>query len=123
MACTLTDFKTGKQFSPPSGEASDLQLGLYQIALEQHYGALRTLSLSHLRSGQRVIYPCTPLQRQMVLQRIGQRALQIRSEQEWQVEVNGQCGTCSYRCFCPSVGGGEELPPLQPRRLQLTLPL
>ena len=119
----LTDFKTGKQFNPPAAEESDLQLGLYQIALEQHYGALQSLSLVHLRSGQRQTYWCTPNQRQLVLERVSQLALQIRSEEEWQAQLNETCGSCGYRRFCPTVGGSEEVASLQPRRLQLTLPV
>ena len=119
----LTDFKTGKLFNPPPVEESDLQLGLYQIALEQHYGALQSLSLVHLRSGQRQIYLCTAQQRQLVLERVSELALQIRSEAEWQATLNDNCGSCGYRRFCPTVGGSEEVASIQPRRLQLALPV
>ena len=121
----LVDFKTNRSFNPPPGQDLDLQLGLYAIALEQHYGQLlQSASLVHLRSAQVVTYLCGPVQIEQARQAIAALALQLRSDRQWQPCLGDHCRSCGYRRYCPEAGG-QELPPVTPtvppERIQLSL--
>lgn len=122
----LVDYKSAKRLEPPKAEQIDVQLGLYQLALEQRYGQLRSLSLVHLRSGQSYCYPCTESQREEVLEQIATLAQQIRSDQQWQPQVGDQCRSCGYQRYCPAVNAeAEPIPEVSTlpgdRRIQLSL--
>ncbi|BAD78780.1 unknown protein [Synechococcus elongatus PCC 6301] len=122
----LVDYKSSQRFDPPSSSQIDVQLGLYQLALEPRFGPLRSLNWFHLRSGQIYRYNCTEEQRQTVLAQISELARQIRSDQQWQPQVGEQCRSCSYRRFCPAVNAQAEPlpePTHRPHRLQLALAL
>ncbi|WP_338429739.1 PD-(D/E)XK nuclease family protein [Synechococcus elongatus] len=124
----LVDYKSAKRLEPPRPEQIDVQLGLYQLALEQRYGQLKSLSLVHLRSGQAYRYGCTTQQREAVLEQIATLAQQIRSDQQWQPQVGEQCRSCGYRRYCPAVNAEAEPIPetitsSSDRRIQLSLAL
>ena len=122
----LVDYKSAKRLEAPQPDQLDVQLGLYQLALEQRYGQLKSLSLVHLRSGKAYRYPCTPVQRESVLAQIAALAQQIRSDQQWQPQVGEQCRSCGYRRYCPAVNAeAEPIPEVvtlpRDRRIQLSL--
>ncbi|MEO0377933.1 MAG: PD-(D/E)XK nuclease family protein [Cyanobacteria bacterium P01_A01_bin.17] len=120
----LIDYKSAKHPKSPSLDEADLQLGLYHLALEQHYGrSLRRMTLLFLRSGERVTYKATSDHRQQVIKVIGELAQQLREEGEWQPNCGEQCSQCSYARYCPAVQPKPLLVAQKPRKLQLSLSL
>lgn len=97
----LIDYKTSKAIAPSEG--IDLQLGLYFLILEQIYHqALRRLSLIYLRQGQQVTFDVTPDHHQQVQEMIGELAVRLRADQEWEPQVGGHCNRCGYQRYCPA---------------------
>ena len=119
----LIDYKSAKNPILPRAETVDLQLGLYSLALEQRYGRLlRRMSLLFLRTGERVTYEVTYEHRQQVEMVIGELALRLLEQKDWQPSCGEQCGQCAYARYCSAVDAEPEpLPEVQrkSRRLQL----
>lgn len=122
----LIDYKSAKHPKSPSPDEVDLQLDLYYLALEQHYGrSLRRMTLLYLRTGERVTYEATSEHRQQVIEVIDELAQQLREEAEWQPNCGEHCSQCSYARYCPAVQPQPEplTVPQKPRKLQLCLSL
>jgi putative RecB family exonuclease len=123
----LIDYKSAKNPAAPAPDMIDLQLGLYYLALEQHYEkALRRMSLLYLRTGERVVYEATPDHKRQVEQVIGELALKLREEEEWQPKCGVQCGQCTYARYCPAIQKQPEPLPMsgyEKPKLQLCLSL
>ncbi|MEM1241540.1 MAG: PD-(D/E)XK nuclease family protein [Cyanobacteria bacterium P01_H01_bin.26] len=121
----LIDYKSAKNPVLPTVETVDLQLGLYSLALEQRYGKLlRQMSLLFLRTGERVTYEVTYEHRRQVEAVIGELALRLLDEEDWQPQCGEQCGQCAYARYCSAVEAEPEpLPEVQQkvRKLQLCL--
>jgi putative RecB family exonuclease len=125
----LVDYKTGKDFKLPDSAATDLQLGLYSLAIQQRYQqALKQCSLIHLRSGEQVAFEVTPEQQQRVMQVIQDLALQLRFDDRWHPQEGEHCQKCSYQRYCPALQEKPEALPCEGRSqresvLQLVLTL
>lgn len=123
----LIDYKSVKDLKLPDAETIDLQLGLYNLALQQHYGSsLRRLSLIFLRQGEKVSFEVTPLHHEAVKTLIGNLATQLRAEQAWSPQPGSQCDRCSYTRYCAAVADRPEPLPNSDQKmapLQLALQL
>ncbi|KAI9129378.1 PD-(D/E)XK nuclease family protein [Acaryochloris sp. CCMEE 5410] len=97
----LIDYKTSKTIAP--SDEIDLQLGLYYLILEQTYHkALQKLSLIYLRQGQKITFDVTPEHHQQVRELIGDMALKLRADQDWEPEEGQHCDRCGYQRYCPA---------------------
>ncbi|MGA1133988.1 MAG: RecB family exonuclease [Prochlorotrichaceae cyanobacterium] len=123
----LIDYKSGKTAQPMDAVTIDLQLGVYYLALEQHYGqALKRMSLVYLRTGEKVSFEVTTGHRERVQALIFSLAQQLRADETWQPHSGEHCQRCSYARYCAAVQEEPEPLPegLKPRpQLQLTLAL
>jgi putative RecB family exonuclease len=123
----LIDYKSTKETKLPSPIELDLQMGLYYLALEQRYQqSLKQLSLIFLRTGEKVTFVATPEQRLRVEATIGELAMQLRQDCEWQPKTGEQCARCSYARYCSAVRENPEPLPddVKPKQqLQLVLGL
>lgn len=121
----LIDYKSAKEAKLPDPNTLDLQLGVYYLALEQRYGkALQRLSLVYLRTGEIISYAATPGHKQQVADLIGQLALQLQTNAEWQPVVGQQCLRCAYTRYCPAMHDYPEPLPERtrpPYEIQLAL--
>ncbi|NJR56060.1 MAG: PD-(D/E)XK nuclease family protein [Acaryochloris sp. CRU_2_0] len=97
----LIDYKTNQTITPSDG--IDLQLGLYYLILEQIYHqALKRLSLIYLRQGEKISFDVTPDHQAQVRSLIGDLALKLRADTEWDPQVGDYCDLCSYQKYCPA---------------------
>jgi putative RecB family exonuclease len=123
----LIDYKSTKETKLPEPVELDLQMGLYYLALEQHYQqSLKQLSLIFLRTGEKVTFMATPAQRLKVETTIGELAMRLRHDDCWQPTPGEQCGRCSYARYCAAVKENPEPLPdrVKPKQqLQLVLGL
>ena len=118
----LIDYKSAKSPTLPSTEEIDLQLGLYCLALEQHYGrSLKRMTLLFLRTGERVTYETSEAHKQQVKAIISDLAQRLREEREWQPQCGVQCSRCQYARYCPAVAQKPEVAVQKERKLQLCL--
>ena len=119
----LIDYKSAKNPVLSESEMVDLQLGLYSLALEQRYGKLlRRMSLLFLRTGERVTYEVTYEHRRQVEAVIGELALRLLDEEDWQPRCGEQCGQCAYARYCSAVEAEPEpLPEVRQKTRKLQL--
>lgn len=121
----LIDYKSNKAPILPDPHTLDLQIGLYYLALEQHYHqALRRLSLIYLRTGEKVSLEVSPSHKHQVEAIISKLALQLREEQDWPPSPGQQCDRCAYARYCTAVKSCPDPLParaIAPRELQLCL--
>ena len=100
----LIDYKSNRDIVHREPAETDLQLGLYYLALEQQYGAsLKRLSLIYLRSAQVVSFDVTPDHRDRVEATIADLAVRLRRDEEWPAQTGHQCDRCSYARYCQEV--------------------
>jgi len=100
----LIDYKSTKEPEPIQADEIDLQIGLYYLALEQHYQqALKRLTLLYLRTGEQLSFEVTPNHRQQVETVIGELALQLRHDRRWLPFPGEQCDRCAYARYCPAI--------------------
>ena len=122
----LIDYKSAQVKTLPDRESVDLQLGLYQLALEQTYGQeLKYLSLLFLRSGEKVQYRADLRHRQQVLRILKDLAWQVRHDTSWHPKPGQQCQSCTYSQYCVAVNRDPQPEPQgeKVRSLQLALKL
>jgi putative RecB family exonuclease len=106
----LIDYKSAQVKALPEQDEIDLQLGLYQLALEQTYGqSLKYLSLLFLRTGEKVQYRADDKYQRKVLRLLKDLAWQVRHDTKWEPKPGQQCGGCSYAQYCVAVNG-EPIP-------------
>ncbi len=106
----LIDYKSAQVQTLPDRDEIDLQLGLYQLALEQTYGqSLKYLSLLFLRSGEKVQYRADHKYQRQVLRTLSDLAWQVRHDTKWEPKPGQQCNGCSYSQYCIAVNG-EPIP-------------
>ncbi|MDJ0703860.1 MAG: PD-(D/E)XK nuclease family protein [Leptolyngbyaceae cyanobacterium MO_188.B28] len=99
----LIDYKSSKEPQPIDQEMIDIQIGLYYLALEQHYqNALRRSSLLYLRTGQQVSFEASRNHKRQVESIISNLALQLRADRTWKPQVGDQCNNCTYARYCPA---------------------
>lgn len=100
----LVDYKSAKSPQVPAPHTVDVQLGLYALALEQHYQhSLKQVSLVFLRTGQVVTYPVTDNHQANVRYLIQDLALRLHVDQDWTPCTGTHCKGCSYKAYCPAV--------------------
>lgn len=100
----LIDYKSGKLSRPPAAATIDVQMGLYYLALEQHYQkALKRLTLIYLRTGEVMHYEIGPPQKQRVEALIQALALELLHDRQWGAKTGGHCDQCAFRQHCPAV--------------------
>jgi putative RecB family exonuclease len=121
----LIDYKSNKDMAQREPVETDLQLGLYYLALEQQYGkSLRKLSLIYLRTGQVVSYEVTPDHGDRVKATISEMALRLRRDEDWPTQPGHQCDRCTYTRYCDAVcETPEPLPQAARAEIQLQLSL
>jgi putative RecB family exonuclease len=117
----LIDYKTGHTPLDPQNLALDLQLGIYQIALEQVYGrSLRQLTHIYLRSGQVVRYAANDSQRATLLAKVQDIAMTLIEDRTFTPNPGNHCQRCACRAYCPT----QPAPiPLAPTAMGLQLSL
>lgn len=100
----LIDYKSSKEIDSIQTEEMDLQIGLYFLALEQHYQrTLKRLSLLYLRSGEKISFEATPDHRSQVQSLICNLAVELRRDSSWQPFPGNQCDRCAYSRYCPAI--------------------
>jgi putative RecB family exonuclease len=100
----LIDYKSSIQPKALSDLEVDLQLGLYQVAIAQRYGAsLARVSHIYLRMGEVVSFQTRPQQLQLVQARIEELASKLVSDEAFEPEPGDHCKKCDYRQYCPAV--------------------
>ena len=121
----LIDYKSNREIALRETAETDLQLGLYYLALEQQYGAsLRRLSFVYLRQAKVVSFDVTSEHRERVEAIIADLALRLRQDKDWPAQTGQQCKYCSYSRYCSEVcETPEPLPIVQNRMSQLQLVL
>jgi putative RecB family exonuclease len=123
----LIDYKSAKEVDEVDMDEVELQIGLYYLALEQHYRrSLKRMSLLYLRTGEMISYEASPEHRQRVTEMIGDLALELRRDQRWLPFPGGQCDRCAYAKYCPAMRSQPEPLPedTKPQKsLQLVLSL
>lgn len=123
----LIDYKSSKEPEPILPDEIDLQIGLYYLALEQHYQrSLRRLSIIYLRTSEKISFEVTPEHRQQVSSVISELAVQLRYDRQWTPFPGEQCDRCAYARYCPAMRAEPEPLPEEARPeagLQLVLSL
>lgn len=124
----LIDYKTTKAKHTQESLEFNIQLGLYYLALSQHYpAALRRVSLIYLRSAEKFSYQVTADHYQQVEALIADLAQQLRDDENWYPSPSEDCQKCTYAQYCPSQQPQPEPLPETSRRsragLQLNLDL
>lgn len=100
----LIDYKSTKDPEPILEDEIDLQIGLYYLALEQHYQqALKRLTLLYLRTGEQISFDVTPDHRRQVESVISELAVQLRYDRQWLPFPGEQCDRCAYARYCPAI--------------------
>lgn len=121
----LIDYKSTKEIKLPHPAEIDLQMGLYYLALEQHYcQGLQKLSLLYLRQGKKIDFDASTQQKQRVKEAIAHIALQLRKDDEWEPTPGEHCNNCAYSRYCHAVSDHPEPVPEATRAttgLQLAL--
>lgn len=123
----LIDYKSSRKIPQFEPDEIDLQLGLYYLALEQRYKkSLQQMSLIYLQLGEPIVFEATPRHKRQAELTIGQLAVQLRTDQEWEPIPGHHCERCSYTGYCPAITDSPEPLPetaREQRPLQLTLGL
>ncbi|MEM6590746.1 MAG: PD-(D/E)XK nuclease family protein [Cyanobacteria bacterium P01_H01_bin.119] len=100
----LIDYKSAKDPHRPDSETVDIQMGLYYLALEQRYNtALKRMSLLYLRTGEKLSFEASTAQKARVASLIGDLALQLLADQNWQPKIGSQCDRCTFARHCTAV--------------------
>ncbi|MBF2001975.1 MAG: PD-(D/E)XK nuclease family protein [Synechococcales cyanobacterium M58_A2018_015] len=100
----LIDYKSAREVESLEPDEIDLQIGLYYLALEQHYHrSLKRLSLLYLRSGEKISFDATPDHRHRVEEVVSDLAVELRRDQRWLPFPGEQCDRCAYARYCPAM--------------------
>jgi putative RecB family exonuclease len=119
----LIDFKTGKQAKAVSQLETDLQLGLYQFAIDQRYGqALAALTHRYLKDGDQLGFTARPEQKEVVREKISRLAVDLVNGREFGHRPGEHCRRCPVKDYCPEVSA-HPLPVGQPAPMRLQLSL
>lgn len=99
----LIDYKTSKAKVVPEPLELNIQLGLYYLALSQHYpAALKRISLIYLRTTEKLSYQVTADHYQQVESLITELAQKLRNDENWDPSPAEDCQKCTYAQYCPS---------------------
>jgi putative RecB family exonuclease len=120
-ALALTDYKTSRTVLAPDQLAMDIQMGLYQIALNQRYqSTLAEVNHIYLRTGDKVQFEAHEEQQVVVKTKIQSLAHALMEDKAFAPKEGEHCRTCEYRKFCPAICDRPESLPQQTRSLQLS---
>jgi putative RecB family exonuclease len=118
----VTDYKTSRTVLAPDQLAMDIQMGLYQIALNQRYqGSLAQVNHIYLRTGDIVQFEAHEEQQVAVKTKIQSLACALMEDKAFVPKEGEHCRSCEYRKFCPAIHERPESLPKQTRSLQLSL--
>jgi putative RecB family exonuclease len=121
-ALAVTDYKTSRTVLAPDQLAMDIQMGLYQIALNQRYqGSLAQVNHIYLRTGDSVQFEAHEEQQVVVKAKIQSLARALMEDKAFVPKEGEHCRSCEYRKFCPAIHERPESLPKQARSLQLSL--
>jgi putative RecB family exonuclease len=121
-ALAVTDYKTSRTVLAPDQLAMDIQMGLYQIALNQRYqGSLAQVNHIYLRTGDIVQFEAHKEQQVVVKTKIQSLACALVENKAFVPKEGEHCRACEYRRFCPAIHERPESLPKQTRSLQLSL--
>lgn len=119
----LIEYKSSRQQKTLTELEVDVQLGLYQIAIAQHYGAsLAKVSHIYLRTGEVVPFQTRPQQLEIVQARIEELAYKLVSDEAFEPGPGEHCQECDYRQYCPAVSD-RPVPVEEESELKLQLSL
>ncbi len=123
----VLDYKLDRELRTQQEVDEDLQLGLYQLALEEGKGIRpESLSLYFLRHNVQRTTVRTPEQTRELARWVVAAGNDITADRNWEPCVGDHCGGCDFRAICPA-HTGRPLPaaPARPavRSSQLSLQL
>jgi RecB family exonuclease len=121
----VIDYKLDRDLRPQEVVDEDLQLGLYQVALEEGQGIRpEALTLYFLRHNIQRTTLRTPEQTRELSRWVIATGSDIASERRWEPCPGEQCGGCDFRAICPA-HTDRPMPPLpvHARRTDLQMPL
>ncbi len=120
-AVHLIDYKMSPHHQTSSELELDLQLGLYQIAIDQVYGsALKRVSHIYLRTGTMISFETHPAQKALVQAKVAELADKLLQDRHFEPTPGHHCSSCSCKFYCPAVTPNPI--PLEPAiPLQLSL--
>jgi putative RecB family exonuclease len=97
----LVDYKTSRQQQSLPELERDLQLGLYQLALEQRYGqVLKKVSHVYLRTGDVVSFEVSTAQKALALEKIQALARDMLHREQFEAKTGKHCRACDARQYC-----------------------
>jgi len=69
------------------------------------------LSFIYLRTGERISFEVTPELKGQLKDTIGELALSLRADAQWEPAPGEQCNPCGYKRYCPAIEDKpEQLP-------------
>lgn len=123
----LIDYKSSREIEIRSSAEISLQIGLYYLALEQRYlQHLKRLSLIYLRTGEWISFDVSSDHKEQVRNLIGELAVRLRCDRQWEPTPGDHCAQCGYARYCPAIHPDPEPLPDDARpapELQLVLNL
>lgn len=112
----VIDYKLDRELRSQQAVDEDLQLGLYQLALEAEHGIRpEALTLYFLRHNLQRTTVRTAEQSRELARWVIATGNDISREREWTPCVGAHCGGCDFRAACPAHSGA----PLAPARTAL----
>lgn len=122
----VIDYKLDRELRSQEQVDSDLQLSLYQLALERGEGLRpEALSLYFIRHNVQRTTTRTPSEIAELAQWVEFTGNDLTAERRWQPCVGDQCSSCDFRAICPAHTDAPMPPPaaLPTRRADTQLQL
>lgn len=121
----VIDYKLHRDVLSQEEVDRDLQLGLYQLALEEAHGVRpESLSLYYLRHNLQRTTQRSADQVRELKQWVSLTGDDITADRQWQPCVGDQCSGCDFKATCPAHTGAplpDYIPKRAPVEAQLTL--
>jgi RecB family exonuclease len=118
----VIDYKMARELPAQETVDSDLQLGIYHVALEETEGMPPAqLSLYFLRHGRKLSTHKTPGESRALLGELIETADGITRDRRWDPCPGDACQTCDFWAYCPTKTTDPR--PIQRRTAQIELPL
>lgn len=121
----VIDYKLDRELRAQAEVDSDLQLGLYQLGLQEAHGIHpETLTLYFLRHNVQRTTVRTVEQSAELGRWVAATGNDITADRHWSPCVGDHCGGCDFRAVCPAHTGREiGPPPVRAVRLDAQMPL
>jgi RecB family exonuclease len=108
----IIDYKLDRELRTQEVVDSDLQLGLYQVGLQEGQGIRpEALTLYFLRHNIQRTTLRGPAETKELARWVIHTGDEIARERHWKPCVGEQCGGCDFRSFCPAHTGAPMPPP------------